>query len=134
MPAGYEIRVDFEPDDVAISRLHGAAFGDRGDMVAPWAERLARHSVTWAGAFAGEELLAFAHVVWDGGAHGFLLDTAVDPSHQRRGLGAAVVAAVRREATAAGCEWLHVDFEPHLESFYRDACGFQATSAGLLEL
>jgi hypothetical protein len=30
-------------------------------------------------------------------------------------------------------EWLHVDYEPHLDSFYR-ACGFQPTLAGLLEL
>ena len=29
--------------------------------------------------------------------------------------------------------WLHVDFEPHLEGFYR-ACGFRPTAAGLIDL
>jgi hypothetical protein len=39
-----------------------------------------------------------------------------------------------REARAAGCEWLHVDFEDHLRAFYLDACGFVPTNAGLIEL
>jgi hypothetical protein len=37
-------------------------------------------------------------------------------------------------ARAAGCEWLHVDFEDHLRGFYFDACGFVPTNAGLIEL
>lgn len=28
----------------------------------------------------------------------------------------------------------HVDYEPHLDGFYRSACGFRATDAGLLKL
>ena len=32
-----------------------------------------------------------------------------------------------------GIHWLHVDYEPHLETFYRD-CGFKPTLAGLMEL
>ncbi|KKD02159.1 acetyltransferase, partial [Streptomyces sp. WM6386] len=35
---------------------------------------------------------------------------------------------------AAGCEWLHVDFEEHLRSFYFEACGFRETTAGLIAL
>lgn len=35
----------------------------------------------------------------------------------------------------AGCEWLHVDFEPpDLARFYIDACGFTATSGALVRL
>jgi hypothetical protein len=37
-------------------------------------------------------------------------------------------------ARAAGCEWLHVDFEDHLRRFYLGACGFTPTNAGLIEL
>ena len=37
-------------------------------------------------------------------------------------------------AKAAGCEWLHVDFEPDLAPFYFDACGFRPTPAGLIHL
>jgi len=38
------------------------------------------------------------------------------------------------QARAAGCEWLHVDFEDHLGPFYFGRCGFRPTSAGLLRL
>ena len=37
-------------------------------------------------------------------------------------------------ARAAGCEWLHVDFDEHLKGFYFDACGFTPTDAGLVRL
>jgi hypothetical protein len=30
-------------------------------------------------------------------------------------------------------EWLHVDFEPHLDEFYHK-CGFKETRAGLIRL
>ncbi len=129
-----EVRTRFTPDDEAITHLHRQAFAAETTGVEPWGDRLRQHSATWAGAFIGEELLAFVHVVWDGGIHGFLLDTVVRPDHQRRGLGKAVVAAAVEEARAVGCTWLHVDYEPHLETFYRDACGFGSTSAGLLRL
>ena len=36
-------------------------------------------------------------------------------------------------AKAAGCAWLHVDFDPELEGFYA-GCGFLPTAAGLLRL
>ncbi len=129
-----EVRVGFAPDDEAISRLHRLAFGLTDEGVDPWAERLKRHSVTWVGAFHDDVLVAFVHVCWDGGSHGFLLDTVVHPAHQRQGLGQAVVTAAAQAATRAGCEWLHVDYEPHLAHFYRDACGFRSTEAGLIRL
>ena len=37
-------------------------------------------------------------------------------------------------ARAAGCTWLHVDFEEHLHEFYLNACGFTPTTAGLIAL
>ena len=69
-----------------------------------------------------------------GRANAVLLDTAVDPDRQHSGIGAALVRAATAEARAAGCEWLHVDFEPHLEHFYLDRCGFRSTPAGLIRL
>jgi len=32
-----------------------------------------------------------------------------------------------------GAAWLHVDYEPQLESFY-SGCGFRPTAAGLIRL
>jgi GNAT superfamily N-acetyltransferase len=66
--------------------------------------------------------------------HAFVLDTMVAASHGRRGIGTELVAVAVAEARRAGCEWLHVDFEDHLRSFYFDACGFVPTNAGLIEL
>ena len=79
-------------------------------------------------------LVGFVNVAWDGGDHSFLLDT------KTAGVGSAVVSALkscgglRVMHQVAGCEWLHVDFEPHLASFYLDACGFRRTDAGLIHL
>jgi GNAT superfamily N-acetyltransferase len=128
-----DVRVRFPVDDAALTDLHARAFGDIPGPAAPWAERLARYSVSWVGVFDGVALVGFVHACGDGGRHAFLLDTVVDPAHQRRGVGRALVAALVAEVTAAGCDWLHVDHEPHLTAFYA-ACGFRPTAAGLLRL
>jgi GNAT superfamily N-acetyltransferase len=124
----------FDVDDVQLSVLHAVAFGGDPAVVTPWAARLERHALTWIGAFDAGRLVGFVQVCWDGGAHAFLLDTAVDPDWQHRGIGARLVKAATDDAAAAGCEWLHVDFEPHLTSFYLDRCGFRSTPAGVLRL
>ncbi len=134
MDVGLTLQVRFAVDDVALSALHDRAFGSTSTGMQPWATRLARHALTWVGAFNGDVLIGFVSLGWDGGAHAFLLDTAVDPACQRRGVGRALVEAAVAEATRAGCEWVHVDYEPQLMSFYRDACGFRPTDAGLLHL
>ena len=61
-------------------------------------------------------------------------DTLVAGRARHRGIGTALVAAAAEHASAAGCEWLHVDFEDHLAAFYYQACGFTATNAGLIAL
>jgi len=123
----------FDVDDRELSALHARAFGE-GDGLTPWRERLRRHALTWVGAFDGERLVGFAQVCWDGGAHAFLLDTAVDPHWRHRGIGRRLVEAAATDAVAAGCRWLHVDFESQLAEFYLGPCGFTSTAAGLLRL
>lgn len=128
-----ELRTRFAVNDGELSRLHALAFGSEAELQ-PWSERLASHALTWVGAFSNEQLVGFIQVCTDGGAHAFLLDTVVHPDHARQGLGRQLVLTAADEARAAGCEWLHVDFEPHLGSFYVDACGFTPTAAALLKL
>ena len=125
--------VRFAVDDAELSALHAAAFEGELD-VQPWAERLERWALTWVGAFSNDHLVGFVQVCWDGGAHAFVLDTAVHPDHGRQGIGKQLVLTAAAEARDAGCEWLHVDFEPHLKAFYLEACGFRPTDAGLLKL
>jgi ribosomal protein S18 acetylase RimI-like enzyme len=130
-----ELKVRFPVDDAALSALHHRAFHpgrpDADVPTVPWASRLERHSLTWVGAFSADQLVGFVHAVWDGGAHAFVLDTAVHPDFQRLGIGRDLVRTVTDESIRAGCEWVHVDYEPRLAGFYENACGFRPTLAGL---
>lgn len=114
---------------VDLVRSHG------GDAVPGWWNRVRRHSLGWVGARDGDGVLVgFVNVAWDGADHAFLIDTKTRGSYQRRGIATAVVDLAAARARAAGCEWLHVDFEPEVRRFYLDACGFRPTEAGLIHL
>jgi GNAT superfamily N-acetyltransferase len=58
----------------------------------------------------------------------------VTRTHRRVGVGARLLAVAEAEARKAGCEWLHVDFDNELRSFYFDACGFEPAPAGVIRL
>lgn len=100
-----------------------------------WWERIRPRSLGWVTARVVDgRLVGFVNVAWDGAAHAFLLDTTVDPEHRRRGAATEIVRVAAQGARRGGCEWLHVDFEPHLRSLYWEACGFRPTDAGLIHL
>ncbi|MFF0411118.1 GNAT family N-acetyltransferase [Kitasatospora sp. NPDC004745] len=103
-----------------------------GHRPVPFAPVLSR-SLAWVAARRGGRLVGFVNVAGDGGLQAFVLDTTVHPDERRRGLGVRLVRAAADEARARGAQWLHVDYEPHLESFYA-RCGFRPTTAGLLQL
>lgn len=127
----YEWRGGFTNHEVNV--LHAEGF-HHPLLEDDWVTQLERHSLGWVTARDGEVLVGFVNVAWDGGIHAFILDTLVASSHGRRGIGAALVAAAVAGARAAGCEWLHVDFDDELRGFYFDACGFTATNGGLIAL
>ena len=109
-------------------------------FAAAWPHHAARdfmpvlaHSLAYVCAYQGDALVGFVNVASDGGVHAFLLDTTVHPEQGRQGVGRRLVALAAEEARRRGLEWLHVDYEPHLEPFYR-ACGFGPTAAGLMGL
>ena len=90
---------------VDLTRSHG------GQPESGWWDRVCPHSLGWVTARTeDDELVGFVNVAWDGGDHAFLIDTKTRPSHQRQGLGVAVVGRAIAEAQAAGCEWLFVDY------------------------
>ena len=116
-----------------LEALHAEGFKHPpGD--ADWWAQVNRHSLGWVCLRDADRLVGFVNLVWDGRAHAFLLDTVVEAAFQRRGLATLLVAEAVERARAAGCEWLHVDFEAHLTPFYLDACGFSPTDAGLIHL
>ena len=123
-------RVSPPVGDRALNALFAAAWeGHEERSFAPVLER----SLAYVCAYAGGRLAGFVNLAWDGGRHAFVLDTTVHPDFRRRGMGVALVERVAEAARERGVEWLHVDYEPRLEAFYR-RCGFRHTAAGVRRL
>jgi GNAT superfamily N-acetyltransferase len=131
MEITYEWRGAF--DNAEVNVLHAEAF-DHRILEDDWRGQVHGHSLGWVCARQGDELVGFVNVPWDGAIHAFIIDTMVASTAGRRGIGTRLVEVAVAEARAAGCEWLHVDFDDHLRSFYFDACGFKPTNAGLIAL
>ena len=130
LPPEVTLRRSPFPANAALRRLWQVAWGDPGPHdFNPILERGLGHVC----AYAGDALIGFVNIAWDGGHHAFILDTCVDPDWRRQGIATALVAEATALARDKGATWLHVDFEPHLEPFYR-ACGFRPTAAGLIRL
>lgn len=127
----YEWRGHF--GNAEVDALPAAGFGHRL-LDDDWRAHASGHSLGWACARDGRELVGFVNVPWDGGVHALILDTLVAAAAQHRGVGTSLVALARDEARKAGCEWLHVDFEDRLRPFYFGRCGFIPTNAGLIAL
>jgi len=130
----YEWRGAFTNQEV--NALHAEAFStavfDESEW--NWVELVHRCSLGWVIAREDAGLVGFVNVLWDGLVHAWLQDTMVAAQARGRGIGTQLVARARDGASAAGCEYLHVDFEDHLRPFYFGACGFTPTNAGLLSL
>ena len=127
----YEWRGPF--DNAELNALHAEGFGT-GPRDDDWHGQVVGHSLGWVCARDAGGLVGFVNVAWDGGVHAFVLDTLVATRARRRGIGSELIAIAVEHARAAGCEWLHVDFDDELRSFYFDACGFVPTNAGLIAL
>src|SRR4051812_180881 len=83
------------PAEEELQPMWQAAWGN------PWSGDLAfilARSLTHACAYAGDRLVGYVNVAWDGGVHAFLLDTTVDPEFQRRGIAHELVRLVTTEA------------------------------------
>ena len=127
----YQWRGDFASAEVEA--LHAGGFG-RAAADHDWKAQVQQHSLGWVCARRGAGLAGFVNVAWDGGVHAFILDTVVAGPLRRHGVGTRLVEVAAREAAAAGCGWLHADFEDHLGLFYFGRCGFRPTNAGLIRL
>ena len=130
----YEWRGAFRNDE--MNALHAEAFGTRvfDESEWNWRELVAAHSLGWVVARDDDVLVGFVNVLWDGLVHAWIQDTMVAGSARGGGVGTRLVALATDRARAAGCEWLHVDFDDHLRDFYFKACGFRPTNAGLIAL
>jgi ribosomal protein S18 acetylase RimI-like enzyme len=124
----YRVNPDIRNED--LNRLFASAWENHHDSdFTPIHAR----SLCYICAYDENGLVGYVNVAWDGDFHGFILNTTVHKDAQRQGIGRALVQHAADAARERGIEWLHVDFEPHLLSFYR-ACGFRHTEAGLMNL
>ena len=126
-----EWRGSFANDE--LNALHAGCFAHRlaND---DWWGQVNRFSLGWICMRLSGNLVGFVNVAWDGGVHAFLLDTLVTSALRRRGYATRLVEEAIKHTRGTSCEWLHVDFEPHLRDFYLGACGFKPTGAGLISL
>jgi pimeloyl-ACP methyl ester carboxylesterase/ribosomal protein S18 acetylase RimI-like enzyme len=127
----YEWRGAF--GNAEVNALHAESF-EHPTLQDDWWAQVNRHSLGWVCAREGPALAGFVNVAWDGAVHAFLVDTMVATSMRRRGVGRHLVGVAVEKARAAGCEWLHVDFDDPLGPFYFESCGFKRTTAGLIAL
>jgi GNAT superfamily N-acetyltransferase len=138
MAITYEWRGEFRTAEA--NALHAEAFETRvyTDEEWDWRKQVEAHSLGWVTARdddgEGDNFVGFVNVLWDGLVHAWLQDVMVAGRARRRGVGTQLVAIARDHTRAAGCEWLHVDFDDHLRDFYFGACGFTPTNGGLLNL
>lgn len=119
-----------------VNELHAEAFGTRvfDETEWNWQQLTQSHSLGWVTARRGETLAGFVNVLWDGLIHAWIQDLMVSDDARHEGIGVGLVHAARDGAAAAGCEYLHVDFDDGLRPFYIDGCGFEQAGAGLMRL
>jgi ribosomal protein S18 acetylase RimI-like enzyme len=127
-------RGDFRSLEANI--LHAQAFNTReyGDEEWDWVRLVTQHSLGWVTARQDRELVGFVNVLTDGLVHAWIQDVMVATAARHQGIGRDMVRLAREKVAEAGCDWLHVDFDPELADFYYDACGFTPSAAGVIAL
>jgi len=134
MDLNYEWRGAFT--NAEANALHAEAFETRvfDESEWNWEQLTAEHSLGWVTARFDGALVGFVNVLWDGFVHAWLQDVMVAGPARHHGVGVRLVGAAQAGASAAKCEWLHVDFDDEHRPFYIEACGFTPSSAGLIAL
>ena len=124
----YRINPEVTNDD--LNALYSASWRNHSAMDF---QPILKQNLLYVCAYHLNRLIGFIRLAWDGEIHAFVLEPTVHPEFRRRGIGTDLVKRAGLAAKEQGVEWLHVDFEPHLQEFY-DRCGFRHTNAGLLNL
>ncbi|MEM7260052.1 MAG: GNAT family N-acetyltransferase [Pseudomonadota bacterium] len=113
--------------DHQINALFNASWPD-------WSERsfqpILRQSLDYLGAFDNACLIGFVNLAWDGGCHGFIVDTTVHPDHRRQGIALLMLRELFTIARENNLQWLHADFESAYQRLYEKA-GFRMSAAGV---
>ena len=98
-----DITVTTDPARLDLDMIHGFLAGSYWAKGIPRAvvERAIRHSLCF-GAFVGDRQVGFTRVISDFATHAYVSDVFVLPSHRSRGVGKALMAAVRAHPDLQG--------------------------------
>jgi GNAT superfamily N-acetyltransferase len=114
--------------------FHVDAFGAENSTETDWILLLEGNSLGWVTARDAHRLVGSVNVISDGQTHAWIQELMVSSGSRHMGIGSLLVAAAREASREAGCRSLHADFEERLGGFHFRACGFQSTTAGIIEL
>lgn len=117
-----------------VNSLHVDAFGAENSTETDWISLLEGNSFGWVTARDGLRLVGFVNVISDGQTHAWIQDVMVISGSRHLGIGSKLIAVAAEASRKADYKCLHVDFEEALAGFYFQACGFQPTAAGLINL
>lgn len=123
----HEYKISPEIDNNALNGL----FSESWENYTPRTFDFLKTSLFYICCYCENELIGFVNTVTDGYLHAFVLDVTVNPAFRRKGIGTALVQKAILECKRKSIEWIHVDYEPHLERFYIK-CGFSGTKAGIV--
>ncbi len=127
-----EYRVKPPLQNESLNALMNRVWNTHDDEIEDY-QPVLKHSLTYVAAYSDEKFVGFVNVAWDGGDHAFILDTSVDPTFRRQGIGTELVRIAVEESKIAGMTWIHVDYKSEYRDFYQH-CGFRHTEAGLIRL
>ena len=113
-----------------IEDLREAVGWDRSEETLP--RTLRRHHAYYVGRDGSGRLVGYLSIISDGVADAFLVDLAVHPEFQGRGVGKRLVTRAVADVRREGIRCVQVTFSPELRAFYA-ACGFSIFGGGVID-
>ncbi|MAN77150.1 MAG: GNAT family N-acetyltransferase [Rhizobiales bacterium] len=128
--ATIELSVSPHVDTHQLQELLRASWEDHIDC-----DLVERHasSLAYIVAYVGGDLVGYLNIAHDGCRHAFIVDVTVHPNMRRMGIALGMLKKAVDICTERGYEWIHLDFDDHLEPLYRKA-GFKIGKSGLFHI
>jgi GNAT superfamily N-acetyltransferase len=118
-PAGFELTESY-PDSAAYHELFSTTgWNEEYKLTAEELDHAIRRSWYFLAAYENGQLVGAGRIVSDGAFHALIVDVIVRPSHQRRGLGTAIVRRLLARCQAGRIRDVQLFCARGKEPFYR---------------